>query len=85
MTALAIALALGALAGGAIVIALALEDYEHRRKGRALTYEDWRQLRIADTADTIAAFGATVFTATAALDRFVGALAAHERRLRSRE
>lgn len=85
MMALAIALALGALAGASIAVALTLDDYERRRERRALTYEQWRQLRFEGMADTIAAFAAAAFTAVTALERFAAARAAHERRLRSRE
>lgn len=54
MTALTIALALGALAGGAIAAAVAREDYEARTPP-TLTRVEWQRIRAERTAVTIAA------------------------------
>ncbi len=54
MTALVIALTLGALAGGMIAAALALEDYEARTPS-TLAFDEWQRLRAEQAAVTMAA------------------------------
>lgn len=82
MMALAIALALGALAGASIAAALAREDYERLRAERTLAYEQWRQLRFEGMRETIVRLGEAALASTFAFERFADSLAAHERRLR---
>lgn len=52
MTAVVIALALGALAGGMITAALALEDYEARSPA-TLTPDEWQRIRAEQGAVTV--------------------------------
>ena len=67
MTALVIALALGALAGGMISVALALDDYEARSPA-TLTPAEWRRDRMEQGAATVLA--AVLAAADAAADLF---------------
>lgn len=65
MTALVIALALGALAGGMISVALALEDYEDRTPS-TLAFDEWQRLRAERGAATMVA---AALTAADAVER----------------
>jgi hypothetical protein len=67
MTALVVALALGALAGGMISVAVGLEDYEARRE-RTPTLAEWRHDRVGEGAATVLA--AVLTAADAAADVF---------------
>ncbi len=58
MTALVIALALGALAGGMISAAVALDDYEARTPP-TLTVDEWQRLRAERGAASMAAAALT--------------------------
>lgn len=66
MTALIIALALGALAGGMISVALALQDYEARTPP-TLTVDEWQRVRAERGAASMAAAALTAADAAEAL------------------
>ncbi len=66
MTALVIALALGALAGGAICVAVSLDAYE-AREARSLTPYEWRRDRAIEGAAIVVAACLAAADAAAAL------------------
>lgn len=84
MVALAIALALGALCGGAIALAVMLE----RRDQARVTFREQRQRQIAEVREVTVVLTASVAAATLAIadavESFVEFAVWHERALRKR-